>query len=321
MYRREVSGGDVGRGHEVGRITGKGIWVKVPSATMEFSLLPVGKTAFSLEFFPPKDEAGEARLWNSLDQVKELAPDFVSVTYGAGGGTRDRTIRITREITSRSGLSTVAHLTCVGSTSDEIDGVLDGYSSAGIRSILALRGDPVGGPLANWVKTEGGFHHADQLVERAHQRGFEVGVAAFPDGHPASKGDFAQDVQVLKRKHQLGATFATTQFFFDLDRFLRLRDALHRENVTMPLIAGLLPITNYKQLVRMAELSGADLPEKIVNRILEVQHDPEEVKRRGIEIAIKLGQGLLREGVAGLHFYTMNSSDATVEIVRGLGLR
>lgn len=288
---------------------------------MELRLLPKGKPAFSVEFFPPKDEAGEERLWNSLDALRSVSPDFVSVTYGAGGSSRDRTIRVTSEITKRTKIATVAHLTCVGSTSDEIDEVLSQYRDAGISTILALRGDPSGGPRAEWVRTEGGFDHADQLVERAIEKGFTVGVAAFPDGHPASNGDFDRDVEVLKRKSKLGAQFATTQFFFDVDRYLRLRDSLIAQGVEIPLIAGILPITNFKQLVRMAELSGAELSRGIVERISQVQEDPLALRERGIEIALEMGQRLISEGVPGLHFYTMNSSSATIEIVARLGLR
>lgn len=288
---------------------------------MELRLLPKGKPAFSVEFFPPKDEAGEERLWNSLDALQSVSPDFVSVTYGAGGSSRDRTIRVTAEITTRTKIATVAHLTCVGSTADEIDEVLSQYRDAGISTILALRGDPSGGPRAEWVRTEGGFDHADQLVERAIEKGFTVGVAAFPDGHPASNGDFDRDVEVLKRKSRFGAQFATTQFFFDVDRYLRLRDSLIAQGVEIPLIAGILPITNFKQLVRMAELSGAELPRRIVERISQVQEDPLALRERGIEIALEMGQRLISEGVPGLHFYTMNSSSATIEIVARLGLR
>lgn len=288
---------------------------------MELRLLPKGKPAFSVEFFPPKDEAGEERLWNSLESLHSLSPDFVSVTYGAGGSTQDRTVRITSEITARTKIPTVAHLTCVGSTSTQIDAVLTQYSGAGISTILALRGDPSGGPRAEWIGTEGGFDHADQLVERAVEKGFTVGVAAFPDGHPASNGNFDQDLEVLKRKSELGAEFATTQFFFEVDRYLQLREGLDERNIRMPVIAGILPITNYKQLVRMAELSGTDLPKGIVERISKVQDDPSAVRENGIEIAVELGQRLISEGVPGLHFYTMNSSSATMEIVSRLGLR
>ena len=170
----------------------------------------------SVEFFPPKDEAGVARLWSASSALESISPDFISVTYGAGGSTRDRTIQITKEITHRTGRNTVAHLTCVGSTKAELIEILAQYKSAGIKTILALRGDPVGGPTSPWVTTPGGFDHSDQLVELAmSQGGFEVGVAAFPDCHPASGGDFNRDIDVLIRKEELGASFSTTQFFFD----------------------------------------------------------------------------------------------------------
>ena len=178
--------------------------------------MAIRETKYSFEFFPPKDQAGEERLWAAMSALEPIAPDFISVTYGAGGSTRDRTIRITSQITERTSIPTVAHLTCVGSTRGELIEILQKYKEAGIHSILALRGDPTGGPSAAWVPTVGGFNHADQLVELAMEvGGFEVGVAAFPDGHPASQGDLAKDVDVLIRKESLGATFATTQFFFE----------------------------------------------------------------------------------------------------------
>jgi methylenetetrahydrofolate reductase (NADPH) len=167
----------------------------------------------SIELFPPKDEKGEEKLWAAIERLREIHPDFVSVTYGAGGSTRDRTIRIAEEFTAKTGISTVAHLTCVGSTRTELLSILDHYQASGISSILALRGDPTGGPRANWVSYPDGFDHADQLVELAARRGgFTIGVAAFPDGHPASDGNFEQDIEVLLRKEELGASFATTQF-------------------------------------------------------------------------------------------------------------
>ena len=177
-------------------------------------------TSFSLEFFPPKDLAGEERLWQVLAQLQPLHPDFVSVTYGAGGSTRDRTIRVTTEITARTAIPTVAHLTCVGSTKFELIEILKQYKNAGIKSILALRGDPQGGPSAAWQSIADGLDHADQLVEMAMKLGgLEVGVAAFPDGHPASNFNLDKDIEVLLRKEELGATFATTQFFFEFEKW------------------------------------------------------------------------------------------------------
>lgn len=168
------------------------------------------KTMYSFEFFPPKDLAGEERLWQALETLAHHTPDFVAVTYGAGGGTRDRTIRITSEITARTKIPTVAHLTCVGSTRADLIEILNRYTNAGIKSILALRGDPVGGPRAPWTPVDGGLTHADELITLAKEHGdFTIGVAAFPDGHPNSGGDFNKDIDVLLRKESLGASFAT----------------------------------------------------------------------------------------------------------------
>ena len=289
---------------------------------MDFSLRrDQEQPSFSVEFFPPKDESGEARLWDSLTAIAKERPDFVSVTYGAGGSTRDRTIRITSEITSRTSFATVAHLTCVGATRLEIENVLDRYHESGIRAILALRGDPEGGPRATWVDRADGFNHADQLVERAVARNFVVGVAAFPDGHPASAGDFDQDVKVLMRKFDLGAAFATTQFFFDASRYEVLRERLQANGYQQPIIAGILPITNVKQLIRMAELGGTALPDRVVARISRFEGDGEAVKREGVEIASELVEELIAAGAPGLHFYTMNSASSTIEVIKRVGLR
>lgn len=279
-----------------------------------------GRPTFSVEFFPPKDLAGEERLWASLEALVPLKPDFVSVTYGAGGSTRDRTIRITREITRRTGLKTVAHLTCVGSTEEELRNTLTSYKEAGIGSVLALRGDPQGGPGATWISTPGGFDHADQLVSLAVEMGFEVGVAAFPDMHPASR-DIEIDISVLLEKQRRGATFATTQFFFDARSYLGLTTRLKNVGSSLPVIAGVLPITNVKQLERMAELSGTPIPLNITDRIREIETDAEAVRREGVSIAASLCEELLKSGVPGLHFYTMNSSNSTIEIVKKIGLR
>jgi methylenetetrahydrofolate reductase (NADPH) len=275
----------------------------------------------SVEFFPPKDDAGEARLWEASSALETIAPDFISVTYGAGGSTRDRTIAITKEITKRTGRGTVAHLTCVGSTKEELIEILNQYKGAGIKSILALRGDPVGGPAANWVTTYGGFDHADQLVELAISRGgFDVGVAAFPDGHPASAGNSEKDIDVLIRKEQLGATFATTQFFFESSKWEILVSKLEARGSKLPVIAGILPITNVKQLHRMAELGGTPIPEKISKLFNGISEDPDAVRKVGAELATKLCQELIALKVPGLHFYTMNTAVATLEICENLGL-
>lgn len=277
---------------------------------------------YSFEFFPPKDSAGEDRLWEAMASLEPLSPDFISVTYGAGGSTRERTIRITEEITSRTHIPTVAHLTCVGSTKDELSEILNHYHDAGIKSILALRGDPVGGPTAPWVPTPGGFTHSDELVALAAARGdFTIGVAAFPDGHPASHGNLEQDINVLLRKEELGATFATTQFFFGVSKWTSLVEKLAARGSSMPIIPGILPVTNVKQLERMAELGGTPIPSSIRERFAKVEGDSDSVKSLGIEIASQMCRELLDAGAPGLHFYTMNSSTATREIYVNLGIK
>jgi methylenetetrahydrofolate reductase (NADPH) len=270
---------------------------------------------YSFEFFPPKDVEGEERLWAAMSQLESISPDFISVTYGAGGSTRDRTIRITSEITARTHIPTVAHLTCVGSTRDELIEILGKYRDAGIKSILALRGDPTGGPRAPWTPTPNGLSHADELVTLAAEfGGFTIGVAAFPDGHPASNGDFSRDIEVLIEKERRGATFATTQFFFEVDKWQSLVDKLEAKGSSLPIIPGILPVTNVKQLNRMAELSGTPIPASISEAFTKVEDSPEDVRKLGVDIATKLCQELHEAGAPGLHFYTMNTSTATREI-------
>jgi methylenetetrahydrofolate reductase (NADPH) len=278
-------------------------------------------TTFSLEFFPPKDSIGEERLWQALSQLQPLKPDFVSVTYGAGGSTRDRTIRVTTEITDRTSIPTVAHLTCVGSTKTELVEILNQYKSAGIKSIMALRGDPAGGPRAEWQNIEDGFDHADQLVQLAASLGdFKIGVGAFPDGHPASGFNFDKDVDVLIRKEELGATFATTQFFFESSKWHKLVERLLKRGSKLPIIAGILPITNLKQLDRMVELSGTPIPAAVSKRFENSLNSPEDIKKIGVEIATELGNELISLNAPGLHFYTMNSASSTISIAKNLGL-
>jgi methylenetetrahydrofolate reductase (NADPH) len=278
------------------------------------------RSTFSLEFFPPKDEAGEARLWSALSQLQPIAPDFVSVTYGAGGSTRDRTIRVTSEITKRTSIPTVAHLTCVGASKDELIEILNQFKSSGIESILALRGDPAGGPKAKWESVPGGLNFAQELVELAVGMGFKVGVGAYPDGHPASGHNLEKDIEVLLAKEKSGASFATTQFFFEVEKWQAIVDKLAAAGSHLPVLAGILPITNVKQLNRMVELSGMQLPTFIANRFEKYGDDLEATKEIGIEIATDLGAELLRRGVPGLHFYTMNSAQSTLAVAKNLGL-
>ena len=278
------------------------------------------QTRLSFEFFPPKDEQGEARLWESLANLESIAPDFVSVTYGAGGGTRDRTLRITSEITARTGIPTVAHLTCVGATRDELVGVLTQYKSAGINTVLALRGDPPGGPKEKWVSTQAGIDHAEDLVALADEMGFDVGVAVFPDGHPASRNR-KDDLETLRRKVSTGAKFAISQFFFNVESWKKLMSDVEAAGLQIELIPGIMPVTNVKQLVRFAELSGTDIPTQLSEKFHAVAEDPAAVKELGVEVATSLCRELLNIGVKALHFFTLNTSPATREVVANLGIR
>ncbi len=277
------------------------------------------RTQVSIEFFPPKDEEGEQRLWNALEHLSDIAPDFVSVTYGAGGSTRDRTLRITSEITARTGIPTVAHLTCVGSTRGELASILAQYQQARIGKVLALRGDPPSGPSGAWLPTLDGIDHADQLVELAAGMGFEVGVAVFPDGHPASANRL-EDLVTLRRKVDAGATFAISQFFFDVYSWQRLMDDVAAAKLNITLIPGIMPVTNVKQLIRFAELSGTEIPAPIRKRFEAIADDPIAVTKTGVDVATSLCQQLLDIGVNALHFFTLNSSPATREVVSNLRL-
>jgi len=273
----------------------------------------------SFEFFPPKDAAGEEQLWTAISGLAEFAPDFVSVTYGAGGSTRDRTIAIACEIFERTGYRTIAHLTCVGSTKDELIEILHQYKRANIHDILALRGDPVGGPTAEWTATPSGLNHADELVDLATSiGGFNIGVAAFPDVHPASRGNFDQDIEVLLRKEELGATFAITQFVFDSARYAALIEALAKRGSKLVVHPGIMAVTSYRQITRMLELSGGSMPAKYLDQFESLKDDIEGTKELGIEIATQICHEVHSAGAQGFHFYTLNNSTATAQVVANL---
>ncbi|GAB3754032.1 methylenetetrahydrofolate reductase [NAD(P)H] [Yimella radicis] len=281
-------------------------------------LLHAPDTAFSFEFFPPKDDASEAILWDSIRRVERIRPSFVSVTYGAGGSTRDRTVRVTSRIEHETTLTTMAHLTCVGSSTTELRQIVGQYAGAGIRNILALRGDPAGGLGTPWTPHPEGLDHADQLVGLIRELGeFTVGVAAFPDKHPES-GSLEHDAQVLIRKAQAGASFAITQMVTDVDAYLRLRDLVAASGRSIPIVPGLMPVTAYGQLQRMTELNGQPLAAEVVERIEAVKDDKSAVREVGIQICTEHAQRMLAEGAPGLHFITMNRSTATLEVHRNL---
>ena len=276
-------------------------------------------TSYSFEFFPPKDDAGEQTLWEAIRRLERIRPTFVSVTYGAGGSTRERTVRVTGRIARETTLTPMAHLTCVGSSVAELRQVVGEYAGAGIRNVLALRGDPPGGPGTPWTPHPQGLNHADELVTLIRSLGsFTVGVAAFPDQHPESSS-LDQDADVLVRKADAGAAFAVTQFVFDADSYVRLRDRVVARGRDLPIIPGLMPVTSLAQVRRMAELSGTPLPAAVVSRLEAVADDPGAIHEVGVQIATELAQRLLSEGAPGLHFYTMNRSPATLEVYANLG--
>jgi methylenetetrahydrofolate reductase (NADPH) len=291
-----------------------------PTAATVGRLLADGGRSFSFEFFPPKSDEGERQLWQAIRELEPLRPTFVSVTYGAGGSTRDRTVRITRRILEETTLLPVAHLTCVGASVAELRTVIGEYADAGLRNVLALRGDPPGGPGTPWVQHEGGFAHADALVSLVRSLGdFSVGVAAFPEGHPESPS-WEQDVRVLRAKQDAGAEFAVTQLFFEAQHYVELLARSRAAGVTMPIIPGLMPLTNLSQIERFAVLSGTAFPHELAARFRAVSDDAEAVATLGVEAATELAAELLEAGAPGLHFYTLNRSSSTRRIYQRLAL-
>lgn len=285
------------------------------------AMLASGDRSFSFEFFPPKTDEGERKLWQTLRELERLQPTFASVTYGAGGSTRDRTVRLTERLATETTLTPLAHLTCVGATVEQLTGVIAAYASVGVANILALRGDPSQGPGTPWSKTPGGLDHADELVALVRSLGaFSVGVAAFPEGHPESASK-ADDALTLARKVDAGATFAITQFFFRVSDYLDLVERARSIGCAVPIVPGVMPVTNIQQIQRFADLSGAHVPEEIAARFAAVADDPQAVRALGIELATELCSQLLDQEAPGLHFYTLNSSTATREIYTNLGLR
>lgn len=279
-----------------------------------------GELSFSFEFFPPKTDEGERQLWFALRELEPLKPTFVSVTYGAGGSTRDRTVRVTERIASDTTLTPVAHLTCVGASQTNLREVIAQYAAAGVTNVLALRGDPPAGPGTPWEQHPGGFSHADELVRLIKSLGsFCVGVAAFPEGHPEA-ASLDDDARVLAAKQDAGAEFAITQFFFDPDDYFRLVDRARAHGCTMPIIPGVMPVTNVSQIERFAALSGTAFPADLAASFQRVADDPTAVRALGVDVGTQLSQRLLDGGAPGLHFYTLNRSTATREIFLALGV-
>jgi methylenetetrahydrofolate reductase (NADPH) len=281
----------------------------------------LGQPRVSFEFFPPRTEALETQLWESIRKLEPLAPSFVSVTYGAGGSTRDRTHRTVARIVAETALKPAAHLTCVGASRDEIDGVLRDYWSAGVRHIVALRGDPPGGVGTAYEPHAQGYADAAALVAGARRVGaFDISVAVHPEKHPAS-ASWAHDVENFKKKLAAGATRGISQFFFDADVFLRFRDRLAKAGVTAPVVPGIMPVTNAKGLKKMADGCGATLPGWLVRLFDGLDDDPDTRRLVAAATTAQLCAQLAAEGVEDFHFYTLNRADLTLAICRIIGVR
>jgi methylenetetrahydrofolate reductase (NADPH) len=280
-------------------------------------ILGLGTPTISFEYFPPKTDAGFAQLFQAIGELHAVKPSYVSVTYGAGGSTRAKTVELVERIQREHEIRSMAHLTCVGHTADEIGAILDDLWNAGVRNVLALRGDPQAGQT-NFVATAGGFANADGLVQYVRGRhDFCIGVAGYPEGHPQCLNK-TRDLEHLRRKVDNGANFIVTQLFFDNEDFYRFRDAARAVGIKVPIVAGIMPITNVGQIKRFVSMCGAKIPHPLLTKLESIEADAEAVFAAGIDYATKQCRDLIANGIAGLHFYTLNKSKATVEICRKL---
>jgi methylenetetrahydrofolate reductase (NADPH) len=273
---------------------------------------------FSFEFFPPKNPEMEEKLWVSLQKLAHFQPDFVSVTYGAGGTTRERTHQTVKRIHDETSLKPAAHLTCVGASKTQVDEVAKEYWDAGIRHIVALRGDPAQG-TKNYIPHENGYAYAVDLIKglrKAHD--FDISVAAFPEKHPESLS-FEQDMDILKRKIDAGASRAITQYFFDTDLYLTLLERVRKAGITIPILPGLIPISHFGQLQKFSAMCGASLPQWLVEKFEKLDSDPAARDCAAIELVTKQGKALQAEGIDHFHFYTLNRADLTAAICKNLG--
>lgn len=279
--------------------------------------LKSGFPVFSFEFFPPKTPAGEEKLWSVLQELKSLHPTFVSVTYGAGGSTRAKTVAITSRIKSELGIEAMAHLTCVGSTQDDLAGVIEELRTGGIENVLALRGDPPQG-VEKFVATKGGFSFASDLARFVRERGdFCIGGACYPEGHVEAASKY-QDLHNVKHKVDAGAEFLITQLFFDNRYYFDFVDRARAAGIKVPIIPGLMPILNVEQIERFTKMCGATIPEPLMRELDKRRNEPERVHEIGVVHATIQALGLIQGGAPGVHFYTLNQSSATRDILTAM---
>ncbi len=282
-------------------------------------LLKRGVFSVSFEFFPPKTEEGEKQLFETIEELKDLRPTFVSVTYGAGGSTRDRTRNVVRKIHEQTGLNVMAHLTCIAHSRKELVEILEDYRRMGIENILALRGD-VPRDRPDFRPPEGACTYARELVELIRERFgsyFSIGVASYPEGHPESP-NLEWEIRFFKEKVEAGADFSITQMFFENRYYYDFVERCQRAGLKVPIIPGIMPITNFKQIRKFAAMCGATVPQHLIEKMEPVEDKPEEVTKIGVEFAVRQCEDLLRNGVPGLHFYTLNRSRATLQIYSAL---
>jgi methylenetetrahydrofolate reductase (NADPH) len=283
-------------------------------------LLGLGRPTISFEFFPPKSDAGFAQLYQTVGELHAIKPSYVSVTYGAGGSTRQKTVGLVERIQNDLNIRSMAHLTCVGHTADEIAKILDDLWNSGIKNVLALRGDPPAGQ-SQFVATEGGFAYGSELVEFVRRRhDFCIGVAGYPEGHPQCLNR-TRDLEHLKRKIDNGGNFIVTQLFFDNDEFYRFRDNSRAMGIKAPIIPGIMPVTNVAQIKRFISMCGAKIPHPLLLKLEGVESDPDATYSTGVQYAIEQCADLLKNEADGLHFYTLNKSKATVQICKALNVK
>jgi len=280
-------------------------------------ILRTGRRSVSFEFFPPKDDAGFTTLFETIETLKPLDPSYVSVTYGAGGSTRRKTVDLVKRIKHEIGMESMAHLTCVGADREEIGFVLDDLATGGVENVLPLRGDAPRGE-SEFVPTPGGFRYASELVAFIRERhSFCLGAACYPEKHPEAP-NASSDLDNLKRKVDAGVDFLITQLFFNNDDYIRFRERAVSSGIRVPILAGIMPILNVKQVKRFTQMCGARLPDELRQKIEAVEDDPEAVRQVGVYHATRQCEDLLQAGVPGIHFYTLNRSTATRAIYQSI---